>query len=231
MVEAAGVEPASERTSSQDSTCVSASCVSRPPCGSGEVPSGASPGKSRPRAPWRHARASLFNGVLAPTTRRGQARRSQRFRLRERTDCPQLTDFPPDLRVSGARHASHDSAPPSKPGRPHVERRALEPITHAQPFFDSSTLHTVTEARLWRGVPPPAARSRWRDCPVFLDPARKGPDNAERVSSRYVGHRTPVGIRGIFADGPRTPSRVDVRNFAPVRDCHVAGRPISARLR
>ncbi len=35
VVEAAGVEPASERTSSQDSTCVSASWFSRPPCGSG----------------------------------------------------------------------------------------------------------------------------------------------------------------------------------------------------
>ncbi len=197
-MEAAGVEPASERTSSQDSTCVSASWVSRPPCGSGEVPAGASPGKSHPRAPWRHARASLFNGVLAPTTRRGQARRSQRFRLRERTDCPQLTDCPPDLRVSGARHASHDSAPPSKPGRPHVERRALEPVTHAQPFFDSSTLHTVAEARphgvaSWHNTWP-----RWRECTGFLDPARGTPNNADRASSRYVGDRTPVGIRGIF---------------------------------
>ena len=42
MVEAAGVEPASESTSSQDSTCVSASGFSCPACGSGEVPPGLS---------------------------------------------------------------------------------------------------------------------------------------------------------------------------------------------
>ena len=186
MVEAAGVEPASEIASSQESTCVSASLFSRPPCGSGEVPSGASPGKSHPRAPWRHARASLFNGVLAPTTRLGRARRSQRFRLRERTDCPQLTDVPPDLRVSGARHASHDSAPPSKPSRPHVERRALEPGTHAQPQIDSNTLARVVALS--------PAGDRAARCFLTLHaglpimPAGRPPDTLDT--------RTPVGNRG-----------------------------------
>jgi len=37
------------------------------------------------------------------------------IKQRERTKYPQLTDVPPDLRVSGARHASHESLPPSKP--------------------------------------------------------------------------------------------------------------------
>src|SRR5262245_701766 len=41
------------------------------------------------------------------------------IKLRERTDYPQLRDIPPDLRVSGARHASRESLPPSKPNRPH----------------------------------------------------------------------------------------------------------------
>jgi len=41
------------------------------------------------------------------------------IKLRERTDYPQLRDIPPDLRVSGARHASRVSLPPSKPNRPH----------------------------------------------------------------------------------------------------------------
>src|SRR5881394_3423580 len=40
------------------------------------------------------------------------------IRLRERTENPQLTDVPSDLRVNGARHASRDSAPPSKPKSP-----------------------------------------------------------------------------------------------------------------
>src|SRR5262249_2361281 len=42
------------------------------------------------------------------------------IKLRERTDYPQLRDIPPDLRVSGARHASRESLPPSKPNRPHA---------------------------------------------------------------------------------------------------------------
>jgi len=40
------------------------------------------------------------------------------IRLRERTENPQLTDVPSDLRVNGARHASRDLAPPSKPMSP-----------------------------------------------------------------------------------------------------------------
>src|SRR3954449_3970659 len=40
------------------------------------------------------------------------------IRLRERTEYPQLTDVPSDLRVNGARHASRESLPPSKPCRP-----------------------------------------------------------------------------------------------------------------
>jgi hypothetical protein len=43
------------------------------------------------------------------------------IRLRERTENPQLTDVPSDLRVNGARHASRDLAPPSKPMSPPVE--------------------------------------------------------------------------------------------------------------
>ena len=74
--------------------------------------------KSRHRTPSRRSIASLFNGIWPPTTRLGQGRRSQLIRLRERTDYPQLTDVPSDLRVNGARHASRESLPPSKPFRP-----------------------------------------------------------------------------------------------------------------
>ncbi len=118
MVEAAGVEPASESTSSKDSTCVSASGFSCPTCGSSEVPPGLIPGVSRGHAPRRHVPTSLFNGVRPPTTRRGQGERHCLIKQRERTDCPQLTDVPSDLRVNGARHASHDPVPPSKPNSP-----------------------------------------------------------------------------------------------------------------
>src|SRR5687768_1212422 len=75
--------------------------------------------KSRDWTPRCRPIASLLNGIWPPTTRRGQGRRSQLIKLRERTDYPQLTDVPSDLRVNGARHASHESLPPSKPYRPH----------------------------------------------------------------------------------------------------------------
>ena len=77
-----------------------------------------SSGESRPPPPEHQRGTSLFNGVRPPTTRRGQGERHSLIRLRERTDCPQLTDVPSDLRVNGARHASHDLEPPSKPNSP-----------------------------------------------------------------------------------------------------------------
>src|SRR5436190_8955723 len=77
------------------------------------------PVKSRGWTPRRHPTASLLNGIWPPTTRRGQGRRSQLIKLRERTNYPQLRDIPSDLRVNGARHASCESLPPSKPCRPH----------------------------------------------------------------------------------------------------------------
>src|SRR5262249_32530946 len=40
------------------------------------------------------------------------------IKQRERAACPQLRCVPPDLRGDGARHASRESLPPSKPCRP-----------------------------------------------------------------------------------------------------------------
>jgi hypothetical protein len=77
-----------------------------------------SSGESRPPPPEHQRGTSLFNGVRPPTTRRGQGERHSLIKLRERTDCPQLTDVPSDLRVNGARHASRNLMPPSKPISP-----------------------------------------------------------------------------------------------------------------
>ena len=66
MVEAAGVEPATEGTSPQDSTCVSALAVSRSGSKSDEKNLTASPGKSRPHTPRRHVGASPLNGASSP---------------------------------------------------------------------------------------------------------------------------------------------------------------------
>jgi hypothetical protein len=53
MVEAAGVEPASESTSPQDSTCVSPLEISPPALERGENPLTASPGLSHEHGPRR----------------------------------------------------------------------------------------------------------------------------------------------------------------------------------
>jgi hypothetical protein len=46
------------------------------------------------------------------------------FKQRVRAASPQLRCVPSDLRVDGARHASHESLPPSKPCRPHMNEVA-----------------------------------------------------------------------------------------------------------
>ena len=85
-----------------------------------------SSGESRPPPPEHQRGTSLFNGVRPPATRRGQGERHSLIKLRERTDCPQLTDVPSDLRVNGARHASRNLMPPSKP----ISPPQAECVTH-----------------------------------------------------------------------------------------------------
>src|SRR3954462_9485599 len=69
------------------------------------------------------------------------------IRLRERTVYPQLTDVPSDLRVNGARHASRESLPPSKPcrpqrgapGGPELNQRLRSPDASAIPHSTASS--------------------------------------------------------------------------------------------
>src|SRR3954470_9573295 len=69
VVEAAGVEPASEGTFPKDSTCVSAFLISHPSCRSGEKPPGARPGLSHDQAPSHHLIASPFKWHPHPNHR------------------------------------------------------------------------------------------------------------------------------------------------------------------
>jgi hypothetical protein len=73
MVEAPGVEPGSESTSPQDSTCVSPLEFSSSALERGENPLATSGGKSYDRGPRRPVIASLLNGILtgAVGVRRG----------------------------------------------------------------------------------------------------------------------------------------------------------------
>jgi hypothetical protein len=48
------------------------------------------------------------------------------IKQRVRAACSQLRCVPPDLRGDGARHASHESLPPSKPCRPHTNEVAAK---------------------------------------------------------------------------------------------------------
>ena len=112
-----------------------------------------SSGESRPPPPEHQRGTSLFNGVRPPTTRRGQGERHSLIRLRERTDCPQLTDVPSDLRVNGARHASHDLEPPSKPDSP------PHGVTAAVPRSWAGVRFSVT-GRSWQSAA--RCRTRWR---------------------------------------------------------------------
>jgi hypothetical protein len=66
LVEAAGVEPASESISSQDSTCVSALQISLTTSKSDEKSWPASPGGSRDSRPRRPTITSPLNGASSP---------------------------------------------------------------------------------------------------------------------------------------------------------------------
>ena len=112
-----------------------------------------SSGESRPPPPEHQRGTSLFNGVRPPATRRGQGERHSLIKLRERTDCPQLTDVPSDLRVNGARHASHDLEPPSKPNSPpRVFRSNANPRSWAgvYPSVAGATTHAISCAAVSR---------------------------------------------------------------------------------
>src|SRR5436190_4197438 len=124
MVEAAGVEPASESTSPQDSTCVSASEFS---CRRVETAKYRRALSSENLAGTRRVATCppaclMTSGPQPPGEAEADAH--SLIRLRERTENPQLTDVPSDLRVNGARHASRDSIPPSKPKSPPSENVA-----------------------------------------------------------------------------------------------------------
>ena len=119
------------------------------------------------------------------------------IRLRERTVYPQLTDVPSDLRVNGARHASRESLPPSKPGRPHVVRSKTAALScgraHRASGRDVSILRPARQnshrrARRMAAVvgsdrPPPEATAVRRS-----DPGR-------RKTRRYTGcARSRLGV-------------------------------------
>ena len=70
---------------------------------------------------------------------------------RERAANPQLWLFPPDLRVDGARHASHGPIPPSKPSRPHMWRRWPGSGEPADSFQYAGTGRLCQNTRKTRG--------------------------------------------------------------------------------
>jgi hypothetical protein len=118
MVEAVGVEPTSEDTSPQESTCVSP-LESHRAVGEGREPVRGQRrlhSRAERSVAQRSAPSLLMTPDPAPQARTG--RRSRSIKPRERAACPQLRCVPPDLRDDGARHASREPVPPSKPSTP-----------------------------------------------------------------------------------------------------------------
>src|SRR3954464_14437880 len=107
------------------------------------------------------------------------------IRLRERTEYPQLTDVPSDLRVNGARHASRESLPPSKPSRPQVWCVAAQVnSTRGRAAVRASAI-----APLY-GHPPPSATVSASPAPLRPLAARSSGVNgsATTVSGYGAGH-------------------------------------------
>src|SRR5258705_12270842 len=73
------------------------------------------------------------------------------IRLRERTENPQLTDVPSDLRVNGARPASRDPAPPSKPKSPPSVEIGLDGAPDASPAHHHHCTAGLSRCRLASG--------------------------------------------------------------------------------
>ena len=158
---------------------------------------------------------SLLNGVWSPTTSRGQGRRHGLIKPRERTDFPQLTDVPSDLRVNGARHASRDPVPPSKPIRPREVSRCAAagrssplPAVHCTP--------SCASARLNRRFGPPAGRRR----PVRLVHAR---ETDCLLTRRLVLPLPAVPCGSPIPQIPTAPSRQMCR--IPAGDGQLGARP------
>ena len=167
-MEAAGVEPASEEYLPEGLYMRVRFWFLMPDVRKRRKTAGHQTRMSHDQTPSRHPIASLFNGIWPPTTRRGRGRRSQLIKLRERTEYPQLRDIPSDLRVNGARHASRESLPPSKPYRPH----RMEPKrSYATAARGGQTMH-----RLGLGTVIIATRPR----------ARRDRPTVSRTCSRHV---------------------------------------------
>jgi hypothetical protein len=137
----------------------------------------------------------------APQARTGWT--SLLIKQRERAANPQLRCVPSDLRVDGARHASHESLPPSKPCRPPASSRREWPITGYKVLAIRSRHCTAAglgrQTILFLGV---VAVTR-------LDFAVRPPDNAE--------HSSPHRLRAASVD-----MTVDEQRFQDQNDRQLA---------
>jgi putative endonuclease len=139
-------------------------------------------GLSRLRTPSRRSEASLFNDVRPPATRRGRGERSHAYLIkqRERTDCPQLTDVPSDLRVNGARHAFLESIPPSKPERPQRSDTIIIACTRMTARMHFVYMVRCADGTLYTGY----AR----------DPERRTRVHNAGRGAKYTARRLPVSL-------------------------------------
>ena len=132
----------------------------------------------------------MTSGPQPPGEVRG--RRSQLIKLRERTEYPQLTDVPSDLRVNGARHASRESLPPSKPKSPPRERV-------------SCCSFNCSRSEQWRSRGATSTRVAHRVHQGAVEPCR-GPPPEARLVRRAAMHRAHLQQRQQRSRPRRAPS-------------------------
>ena len=127
----------------------------------------------------------------APQARTGRRSRSK---PRERAANPQLVCFPPDLRVGGARHASCEPLPPSKPERPHVSRSQRSPSLPPPGAWCRRTARSRPSARPGSCIVPGSENliQEWRPCRSGTLPS---PSCSWRSSGPRPSRKAPASSR------------------------------------
>jgi hypothetical protein len=137
------------------------------------------------------------------------------IRLRERTENPQLTDVPSDLRVNGARHASRYLALPSKPMSPPrlrsvtKERRRGVPVDSAPDALRRILYCTRSTVTPRMDSPSddwtiPVIVPVWIPCARAVDEERPGLAQTARPISRFMSatpSRKYCRLRSIICRG------------------------------
>lgn len=166
MVEAAGIEPASQGVSTGASTCVGGLLSLAPAISDRQDIAGASPVVSRREPTGRGARSHPAYCVLEPPQERARGRDAF-FRRPERSCCSQLQLFPGFTRPPGtsARHSGLDDpvetlSPPSEHARTRWAALDATVVASAGRIARGAVSRGARDAAGSRDPPPASSRPR-----------------------------------------------------------------------